>query len=75
MTPCAHAPAPDLNPVDWRARARRTKRVSAGEVVSADVLWWRWLRMVVEDNSELRGAISFVEGWVVGGKNCGPEVG
>ena len=39
MTPCAHAPAIDLCPVDWRAGARRTKRVSAGEVESADVLW------------------------------------
>ena len=53
---------------------RRTKRVPAGEVESADVLWWRWLRMGEEEAAELRGAIGFVEAWVVGGKNCGPEV-
>ena len=47
----------------------------AGEVESAGVLWWRWRRMVEEEAAELRGAIGFLEEWVVGGKNCGPEVG
>jgi hypothetical protein len=59
-----------------RARVRLTKRVSAGEVESADVLWWRWRRMVEEEEEGVgwRGAIGFVEAWVVGGKNCGLEV-
>lgn len=30
--------------------------------------------MVEEEAAELRGAIGFVEAWVEGGKNCGPEV-
>ena len=56
MTPCAHAPAPDLGPVALRARARRTKRVPAGEVESAGVLWWRWRRMVDKLNKALAAA-------------------
>ncbi|RFC50185.1 MAG: hypothetical protein DVB22_002197 [Verrucomicrobia bacterium] len=74
MTPCAHAPALGVGPVAWGARARRIKRVSAGAAGPHDVLWWRWLRMVEEEGAALRGAIGFVEEWVVGGKNSGREV-
>ena len=74
MTPCAHAPALDLGPVAWGARARRTMRGSPGEEVSADVLSWRCMRMEELEGVGWRGGFGFVEEWVVGGKNSGREV-